>query len=208
MLINREGASLEIDDKIYTIGMPVCGTSESEYEGLYGRIIEVIDGEDKQTENDTIDIACEFYPPDSLVMQAKILERFSQLYGEPKETEDLPLDYVIMAPDMIRTVKRCRIYQIEPPDSEYVFRSFDSIKAKGLSSPPPELYKVVFDDQLETDSLEDIFRIFNLEHPNGYTGRSLSMSDIVELYDEMGSSFHYCDTWGFADIPFAPKASQ
>jgi hypothetical protein len=32
------------------------------------------------------------------------------------------------------------------------------------------------------------------------------MSDVLELYDENGSSFHYCDRFGFEEISFAPPA--
>ena len=31
------------------------------------------------------------------------------------------------------------------------------------------------------------------------------MSDVVELYDEVGSSFHYVDRFGFQQIDFEPS---
>ena len=105
---------------------------------------------------------------------------------------------------MIRDVNNCRIYQIDPLDEDFVFRGIDAVHEKGLQAPPASLYKVVFDGQLGTDDPEDIFRIFNLDHPAGYSGRSLSMSDIVETYGEEGSRFFYCDTTGFEEIPFQP----
>jgi len=204
MLLDKIGQSMVIDGKTYAVGMSVYSTDESDYRGLYGKIIEIADGEDKSTDNETVDITCEFYVPDDISQVTELEERFSALYGEPKEIDDISLDYVIMAPDMIRSVKRCRIYQITPADSEFVFRGYDSVTAKGLKAPPAELYKVVFDGQLETDNLEDIFHMFNLAHPDGYCGRSLSMSDIVELYDADSRSFHYCDTFGFTEITFVP----
>jgi hypothetical protein len=82
------------------------------------------------------------------------------------------------------------------------------IKSKGIVPHPPELYKLVYDGQPGTEELEDIFRIFNLEHPEGYTGRSLSVSDIVELYDDTGSSFFFCDTLGFLEIQFTPAKTD
>jgi hypothetical protein len=41
-----------------------------------------------------------------------------------------------------------------------------------------------------------------------YLGRSLSVSDIVELYDESGSSFYYCEPFGFAEISFQPESEE
>ena len=50
MIINRIGAEFEYDGTTYVIGAPIVGTPESEYEGLYGTITEIRDGEDKETE--------------------------------------------------------------------------------------------------------------------------------------------------------------
>lgn len=56
----------------------------------------------KETENETPDIYCEFEPP-VLPCEVKELEAvFSDLYEEPKTVEDIIFDYVIMAPEMIR----------------------------------------------------------------------------------------------------------
>lgn len=38
-------------------------------------------------------------------------------------------------------------------------------------------YELVFDGDLPAQTAEDVFRIFNLKHPNGYRGRSMSVSD-------------------------------
>jgi len=32
--------------------------------------------------------------------------------------------------------------------------------------------------------------------------RSLSMSDVVEIIEDHGSSFHICDTFGFKEVDF------
>ncbi len=107
-----------------------------------------------------------------------------------------------------RNIRRVRIYQIDPLDSKYAFRDYANVRAQGRAAPPAELYKVVFDGQLETDALRDIWRIFNTSHPQGYLGRSLSVSDIVELYDSTGSRFFYCDSFCFKKIRFNPVTSR
>lgn len=51
---------------------------------------------------------------------------------------------------------------------------------------PAEIYGCVYDGDLQTDDLEEIFAILNIEHPDDYKGHSLSVSDIVELEDDNG----------------------
>ena len=102
MILNRLGAEFEYEGVTYTVGGAVVGTAESEYEGLYGRITAIYDDEDKETENKTPDIYCEFDPPVT-PHEVKALEKtFSDLYDQPKTLDDIVLDMVIMAPEMIR----------------------------------------------------------------------------------------------------------
>ena len=102
MILNRLGAEFEYEGVTYTIGGAVVGTAESEYEGLYGHITAIYDGEDKETENETPDIYCEFDPP-VMPHEVKALEKtFSDLYDQPKTLDDIVLDMAIMAPEMIR----------------------------------------------------------------------------------------------------------
>ena len=101
MILNRTGAEFEYEGVTYTIGGAIVGTAESEYAGLYGRINAIHDGEDKETENETPDIYCEFDPP-VMPHEVKTLEdTFSDLYHQPKTIADIVLDMVIMAPEMI-----------------------------------------------------------------------------------------------------------
>ena len=67
-------------------------------------------------------------------------------------------------------------------------------------------YEAVYDGEVQNNDLESIYAKFNAEHPKGFTGHSLSMSDVVELYDDAGSEFHYVDRFGFKEINFEPPA--
>lgn len=119
MILNEHGKSFEYDGIIYTIGDVIIGTNASEYEGLAGTITEIRDGDDKETENETPDIYCSFEPP-LLPEDVKALEEtFSDLYEEPKTIEDIVLDMVIMAPEMIvpadkrsRNVRKIKLYAV------------------------------------------------------------------------------------------------
>lgn len=64
-------------------------------------------------------------------------------------------------------------------------------------------YETVFDGELKTKRLEEIFRIFNIEHPEGYRGRSMSVSDVVWA-EGLGTFF--CDSIGFKPVKFNQDA--
>lgn len=49
--------------------------------------------------------------------------------------------------------------------------------------------------------LEDIYEIWNTtRHPDGFTGHSLSVSDIVAMYQDTTIKFHFCDSIGFREL--------
>ena len=51
---------------------------------------------------------------------------------------------------------------------------------------------------------EKLFRIYNVEHPAGYIGRSMSVSDIVNLWDNSQEppvkTTWFCDSIGFKQL--------
>lgn len=57
------GAAYEYEGVTFTIWQRIVGTEQSDYEGLYGFIVGIRDGKDKETENDTPDIYCRFDSP-------------------------------------------------------------------------------------------------------------------------------------------------
>ena len=117
MIINQEGMRYTYNGMTYTVGAAVMATEASEYRGLYGTITEIRDGSDRETENDTPDIYCCFEPP---LLQEEIRElerRFTELYQAPKKLDEITLDMVIMAPEMVRVIsadpsvcKICKVY--------------------------------------------------------------------------------------------------
>lgn len=108
MIINRFDAAFEYEGVTYKIGDPIIGTPESEYDGLFGTITEIRDGEDKETENETPDIYCCFEPPVLPYDIQQLEQRFSELYQQPKKVADIVLDFVIMAPEMIESLRNQR----------------------------------------------------------------------------------------------------
>ncbi|KTE90706.1 YodL domain-containing protein [Desulfitobacterium hafniense] len=106
-------------------------------------------------------------------------------------------------------LKNVRIWQLKPDvDIHMKFIPYEEM-VRQFGNPSPEHYRIAYDGQLNTNDLETIYARCNVNHPPGYDGHSLSMSDIVELYDDSGSEFHYCDRFGFQKISFGePEQTQ
>ncbi len=51
------------------------------------------------------------------------------------------------------------------------------------------------------DLLNYLFEMFNVNHPKGYRGHSMSVSDVIRIDDENNNTkYYYCDSFGWADI--------
>lgn len=104
------------------------------------------------------------------------------------------------------------IYQInlDRDEERVAFQGYDSL---GLPEDSPgeinsEIYDAVFSGEVECRNLEEVYRMFNLDHPEGYRGRSLSVSDIV--CDESGEEprYYFCDSIGFREVQFDPDLTE
>lgn len=112
MILNRNGATFTYDGITYTIGDRVVATGESAYEGLFGTIQEIRTGKDKSTDNDIPDLHCAFLPPAIPAEVVALESRFSALYQQKKVLDDIALDEVIMAPEMVRVINPNGVHSI------------------------------------------------------------------------------------------------
>ena len=101
MIYKKPGEKFSHENITYTVGSRVLANEASEYSGLFGRILQIRTDDDRETENDTPDIYCEFDPPCLSAARRALEQTFSELYGAPKRVEDLGLELVIMAPEML-----------------------------------------------------------------------------------------------------------
>lgn len=109
MILIDNGEEFEYEGIVYAIGDTVkCNEIADVYKGLIGVITEIRDGEDKDTDNTTPDIYCTFDVPDNPTFIRELEERFSDYYCEEKTIDDVCLDEIVMAPDMIDIVERKR----------------------------------------------------------------------------------------------------
>lgn len=99
------------------------------------------------------------------------------------------------------------IYQIntERDDNRICFLGLDTLERFQHSKEvDPVLYDRVYDGKLDCNSLETIYQKFNVDHPADYKGRSLSVSDVVEIRgsDTLNPGFYFVDSIGFKSISF------
>ena len=99
---------------------------------------------------------------------------------------------------------RIKIFQIdrERDTENRKFRSFDETKIIN-----PAVYKNVYYGDVDVESLEDIYTLFNDNRPSTFQGHSLSVSDVVEICDNKDSEqvengCYFCDSIGFKKIDF------
>ena len=92
-----------------------------------------------------------------------------------------------------------RIYQVAPDRdaADIEFEPFSTALRSGID---PGAYDCVFDGEVECADLEEVYGKFNRELPENYSGRSMSVSDIVEVRDGDAEArgFYYCDVIGFS----------
>lgn len=101
MIITKPKAEFLYEGETYRIGATVIANEKSAYEGLVGEICEIRTGEDKETENEMPEIFCRFEPPKLSADITELEKRFSDACAAEKKIEDIPLDSVIMSPEML-----------------------------------------------------------------------------------------------------------
>ena len=96
-----------------------------------------------------------------------------------------------------------RIYQIDAvKDSKKIkFESLDStIKYAGKVD--PKIYSQVFGGKVDCKTLEEVFAKFNDSEVLGFSGHSMSVSDVVEILDGEKKGTYFCNPVGFKKIDF------
>ena len=116
---------------------------------------------------------------------------------------------------MQETTDSYAIYQLRDTDAtdQLHFISFDELAKQGQTAERSN-YELVHTGPLlqgggikETpERLNDLFFRFNHNHPEGFVGHSLSISDVIAVRNSGELSCFYVDRWGFEKLPvFLPK---
>lgn len=99
--------------------------------------------------------------------------------------------------------ERYGIYQIldGTKGREYLFMGMDFVNSQGIEVDGGD-YAFIYGGKLtETDTLDSLYEKFNLHHPEGYYGHSLSVSDVVILQKDNHTKAYYVDSFGFRELP-------
>ena len=154
---------------------------------------------------------------EAMAFEAEDIVLFSGCFGITREDWDAIKDEVPpMDLELIRQKREqaflenpgdtYAIYQLKRDDSTADIRFMNSeyLQKKGIE-PQYENYELVYTGALTKDGsqiekLEDLYRIFNVEHPQNFVGHSLSVSDIVALKQAGVVSYHYVDSIGYKEL--------
>lgn len=136
-----------------------------------------------------------------------------QLYLQTAPTVSLK-EYL----DSQRRCQHYRIYQLDLSGGKMVpfaFAGIKKLRESGYEQPPAALYRLVYDsaifcpiEQSEHDVLERIFARYSDTLPEGFPGRHVALSDVIELYGDNGRTYFYCDVSGFPGVKFSPMLSK
>lgn len=113
--------------------------------------------------------------------------------------------------------RRCRfrIYQLLFDEGRetipFAFKGIQDLHKAGYEQPPASDYRLVCDSELacpeewkDMEILEQISAHYGNHVPEGYKGRPLASSDVVELDDETGRRYFYIDGRTFEPVRFSP----
>ncbi|MGP8314216.1 YodL domain-containing protein [Enterocloster aldenensis] len=107
----------------------------------------------------------------------------------------------------VKPIKSCRLHQLRaevPPEERFL--DFEEQVAR-YGQPDRSRYEAVYDCQLGTNDLEAVYEKFEREFPQESQGHPISISDVIELYDQKGSEYYYIDHYGFQKIAFTQGQS-
>lgn len=116
---------------------------------------------------------------------AHVTDRVREEIFYPKVT---PMDYEIL--------------QIKRPSNgaPYQYMGMDYVKMRELLV-KAEDYESVYKSKLKPgESLDTLYEYLNMYHPPGFTGHSLSVSDVIVLETETEKQAFYVDSVGFSEV--------
>lgn len=117
-----------------------------------------------------------------------------------------------------RRSQRFRVYQLDLEGGKtvpYAFAGLEKLYKLGLEQPRASDYILTHDgeifcpkDQGDNEVLERIFSRFNDTLPENYRGRSISTSDVIELYGDGVRKYFYREDGSFAPVDFSPMLAK
>ena len=148
---------------------------------------------------------------DKLFERRELTEVLTQSYALKVESRDGIYDRLISGEEaQTEMLKLCRIYQLKPSvDVQMKFISLSDMKRLGFGNPNIKNYDVVYEGNIETNDLDEIYgKLYIDAEVDGYRGHAMTMSDVIELYDDNESTFYYVDKGGYTRIRFSDEEPE
>lgn len=102
---------------------------------------------------------------------------------------------------------KIRIFQVNPErdTKRTIFLgSMAQTKILGNFTVDKSIYDEVYQGEVMCEDLDDVFEMFNIKHPEDYKGRSLSVTDMIEVIEHnvIEPGFYFVDSFGFKRLKF------
>lgn len=101
------------------------------------------------------------------------------------------------------TEPRYAIFQLKDDEKlrDYHFSNSKYLKNHGMYI-DRENYDRVYRGRLqENETLDDIYKRFNVDHPQDFRGHSLSVGDIISIKKDGAITTHFVDSFGYTEVP-------
>lgn len=148
---------------------------------------------------------------DKMFERRELTDVLTQSYALKVESRDGIYDRLISGEEaQTEMLKLCRIYQLKPSvDVQMKFISLSDMKRLGFGNPNIKNYDVVYEGNIETNDLDEIYgKLYIDAEVDGYRGHAMTMSDVIELYDDNESTFYYVDKGGYTRIRFSDEEPE
>lgn len=95
------------------------------------------------------------------------------------------------------------IYQLKDFSGrgDYAFEPLDRLREQSRKVDMQNYDKVYSGAMFPGENLENIYTRFNVDRPEDFRGHSLSVSDVVVIRQNGQETAHYCDSFGFSEVP-------
>ena len=136
------------------------------------------------------------------------LEAHSELTAEEQRIfDDFKAQHPIRTYDDVEKAQGTfKIYQL-PSGEKYHgvrFESMDRLKAEGVQLNHDD-YELAYEGEVGefrgNATLEALYTQFNTDHPEDFSGHSLSVSDVIVISVDGKDTAYFCDSFGFTEMP-------
>lgn len=150
---------------------------------------------------------------EAMAFERTEIETFNGIFGIERGDWQLTKEYADMCSANSESAKESRlingnadifaIYQLKDSDElrYHRFTSMKQLESDNLSVDRTNYNLVYTAPLVQNDTLDWIYEKFNVDHPQDFTGHSLSVSDVVVLQRSGEITSHYVDSFGLVQLP-------